>query len=396
MRNIIVTGGELFNKGAQAMTFIAVDEMKRRYPDHRILVLSEMDRERPEEEKNRYAFSFIGWYPVKFAACQSNRILRSICQLRNREELQEAENIYGNTDLMIDISGYGLGSNWGLSGCNHYLEHLEFAKAFRIPVYLMPQSFGPFDFHGAEGKKMDERIGALLASTKLICVREQEGYQALKTHYHLDNVILAGDLVLNNRGIEVKNIYRKVPKTTVPEIVPGSTALVPNQRNFEMADAHKVHHMYRHIICSLLKCGQNVYLVAHSSSDFGICQDLKAAFADEERVKLLDQDFSCLEFNELVRRFDFIVGSRFHAIVHAFKNGIPCVALGWAVKYHDLLEQFEQDAYMIDVREETNDEQVTSIVRRMRERYMFESRIIKRHLEDYQHENVFDLIESLG
>ena len=29
MRNIIITGGELFNKGAQAMTFVAVDELKK-------------------------------------------------------------------------------------------------------------------------------------------------------------------------------------------------------------------------------------------------------------------------------------------------------------------------------------------------------------------------------
>ena len=43
MKNIIITGGELFNKGAQAMTFITVDEMKKRFTDHNIYVLSEMD-----------------------------------------------------------------------------------------------------------------------------------------------------------------------------------------------------------------------------------------------------------------------------------------------------------------------------------------------------------------
>ena len=51
MKNIIITGGELFNKGAQAMTFIAVDEMKKRFPDHQILVLSEMDLQRSKEER---------------------------------------------------------------------------------------------------------------------------------------------------------------------------------------------------------------------------------------------------------------------------------------------------------------------------------------------------------
>ena len=104
MKNIIITGGELFNKGAQAMTFITVDEMKKRFPDHRILVLSEMDLQRPKKEQEQYAFSFMGWYPIKFAKCQSNPILRALCLLRNQKELMEAEAIYKNTDLMIDIS----------------------------------------------------------------------------------------------------------------------------------------------------------------------------------------------------------------------------------------------------------------------------------------------------
>ena len=63
MKNIIITGGELFNKGAQAMTFIAVDELKKRFPAHQILVLSELDLQRSKEEREQYAFQFIGWYP---------------------------------------------------------------------------------------------------------------------------------------------------------------------------------------------------------------------------------------------------------------------------------------------------------------------------------------------
>ena len=49
-----------------------------------------------------------------------------------------------------------------------------------------------------------------------------------------------------------------------------------------------------------------------------------------------------------LKQFQFIVASRFHAIVHAFKNGIPCIALGWATKYYDLMKQFGQEQYMLD------------------------------------------------
>ena len=392
MKNIIITGGELFNKGAQAMTFITVDEMKKRFPDHRILVLSEMDLERPAREKEKYAFEFMGWYPVKFAACQSNAGLRLLCKLRSGQELARAEEIYQNTAFMIDISGYGLGSNWDIENCNHYLEHLEFAKAFDIPVYLMPQSFGPFDFQGEEGRQMDERIAALLPGVRLICAREQEGYQALTEHYHLNNVILAGDLVLNNRGVDPAHIFKEIPKIDLPVIAPGSAAVIPNKSNYEAADRETVEKLYVQLIREISDGGQTVYLLTHSSADREICLQLKKIYKDNDRVIFLDREFDCLEFNALVRQFDFIAASRFHAIVHAFKNGVPCIALGWAAKYRDLMHQFEQDAYMLDVREEVTESHLCSAVDEMRKCHRTESKKILGCLSAVQAENVFDKI----
>lgn len=393
MRNIIITGGELFNKGAQAMTFIAVDEMKRRFPDHRILVLSEMDLQRPENERAQYAFDFMGWYPIKFAKCQSNPTLRLLCRLRTKKELREAEEIYGNTDLMIDISGYALGSNWGVRNCSHYLEHLEFARAFHIPVYLMPQSFGPFDFEGEEGRKTDERIADLLPYARLICAREREGYDALITRYHLENVILTNDLVLNNRGIDLNHIFHEPPSLMLPEIRSGSTAVIPNCRNTEVADSEKATSCYETLISGLLKCSSDVYLIMHSDTDRGLCLSLKKKFSDEDRVIFLDRELNCLEFNELVKKFDFIAASRFHAIVHAFKNGVPCIALGWAAKYRDLMDQFHQGAYMLDIREDISEQEIERIVFAMRSQYLNEAACISSALESVQTENVFDQIE---
>ena len=40
MKNIIIAGGGLVNKGAQAMTLITICELKKRFPDHRIMLLT--------------------------------------------------------------------------------------------------------------------------------------------------------------------------------------------------------------------------------------------------------------------------------------------------------------------------------------------------------------------
>ena len=58
MGYILITGGNLINKGAQAMTFIAVDEIKRRFPDREVVVISDVDAARSDEELSRYRFLF--------------------------------------------------------------------------------------------------------------------------------------------------------------------------------------------------------------------------------------------------------------------------------------------------------------------------------------------------
>ena len=393
MKNIIITGGELFNKGAQAMTFIAVDEMKKRFPDHQIIVLSEMDLQRPKEEREQYAFKFMGWYPLKFARCQNNPLLKVMCLLRNKKEFTEAEEIYKNTDIMIDISGYALGSNWGIETCNHYLDHLEFAKAFQIPVYLMPQSFGPFDFSDAVGREVDRRIAELLPTAKVLCAREREGYLALKEHYHLENVLLTNDLVVNNRGVNLDNIFRKKMQTEILDIENKSVAVIPNQRNFAVSDAEEVQTIYLCIIQKLLQNGFKVYLISHSDMDMEICKKLKEAVPEDDDVLLIDQQLNCIEFNEVVKQFHFVVASRFHALVHAFKNKVPCIALGWATKYHDLMKQFGQEQYMLDVRQSISNEMLDTMIYSMIRNRKNNTQIIYRKLEELQETDIFDIIK---
>lgn len=391
MRNIIITGGELFNKGAQAMTFIAVDELRRRFPDHTIYLLSEMDLARPEEEKEPFAFDFMGWYPLKFARCQSNSLLRFTCKLRNSKELQEAEDIYKHCDAMVDVSGYALGSNWSAATCNRYLDHLEFAQAFGIPVYLMPQSFGPFDF-GEERQALNARIQRLLPTAKVIFAREQEGYDALVNTYGLKNVRLAHDLVLGNKGIDLANIFVSAPTLDLPEIRPNSVAVIPNSMNSSVSSQEAVLELYTKAIHALLSQGKTVYLLSHSTVDSALCSKLKEPFLTNENVILLAQDFSCLEFNALVKKFDYLIASRFHSIVHAFKNGVPCIALGWATKYHDLLKLFDQEQYILDVRDKIGEEQIAAAIALMDAHYPDEAGKIQKGLAAVQKQNVFDVL----
>lgn len=391
MRNIIITGGGMVNKGAQAMTLIAVHELRERFPDHRIYLYSPVDLADSALDKSMFSFNFLGWYPLKFAHCQHNPIQRGIILLRSRSELLEAEAIYRNTDFIVDVSGYALGANWSDKICNDYLDILEFAQAFGIPVYLMPQSFGPFDF-GEERQALNARIQRLLPTAKVIFAREQEGYDALVNTYGLKNVRRAHDLVLGNAGIDLANIFVSAPAFDLPEIKPNSVAVIPNSMNSSVSSQEAVLELYTNAINALLSLGKTVYLLSHSTVDSALCSKLKEPFLTNENVILLTQDFSCLEFNALVKKFDYLIASRFHSIVHAFKNGVPCIALGWATKYHDLLKLFGQEQYILDVRSKIGAGQITAAIDLMDAHYPDESEKIQKGLAAVQKQNVFDVL----
>lgn len=393
MKNIIITGGGLFNKGAQSMLFVTVDNLRKKFPEHRIYLLSPMDNERPVEEKKQYAFDFMGWYPVKFAKCQSNKFLRAIELLRNGVELREAEVIYNNTDLMVDISGYALGSNWSYATCNDYLEHFEFAKAFGIPFYIMPQSFGPFDFKCESAEKLNSRIKNVLSSAEAIFAREKEGYDALRSTYGLENVYLKDDIVLCSREIDLKNVLSDQPVIDIPEIEKGSVAVVPNIRNIDVGKNEKeLLSLYGEIIKLLNDKGRKAYIIYHSTPDRDFCRKIKENNLSNDDVVFLDREFSCIEYSELVGKFDFSVALRFHSIVHAYKKGVPCITLGWATKYADLLQRFEQEKYMFDVRSSLNVEEILFAVEKLCDNFRQESDVIKEKLADIQKENVFDFL----
>ena len=383
----------MVNKGAQAMTLIAVHELRERFPYHNIYVHSPADLANKKLDKRVFTFKFTGWYPLKFARCQRHPFQRSMILLRSGSELSEAEAIYRNTDFIVDVSGYALGSNWSDKICNDFLDTLEFAKAFGIPVYLMPQSFGPFDF-GKAREAIDNRIRKLLPTAKVIFAREQEGYDALVNRYGLKNVRLAHDLVLSNTGIDIENVFVSAPDFDLPEIRTNSVAVVPNSMNSNVSSHDAVLSIYTEAISTLLKRGRTVYLISHSAMDAALCRELKEAFSVNGDVVLLDRDFSCLAFNELVNKFAYLVASRFHSIVHAFKNGIPCIALGWATKYYDLLTLFGQEQYVLDFRDKIGAENVSTAIEKMDSAYRDESLKIQNKLVSVQEHNVFDVVSQ--
>ncbi len=387
MGYVLITGGNLKNKGAQSMVYIAVDEVAKRYPDKRIVVLSDADAARSGEELSRYRFLFRDY------VCLYGRKYQLVQRRYGRlDRAGDAAEIRKNVDMVIDISGYTFGSNWGIAANLLAAYRAARAKKYGAPIYFMPQSFGPFEWKGIAGRAADSLLRRWLSYAEVLYAREQEGYGLLKERYGLSRVFSSPDLVLQNRGIDPVRVFVSYHEQELPEIAPDSVGILPNIRNDRYGGAERMDGIYRTLIDRLLEKGRRVYLIRHASEDLDCCRRIKAMYREDARVVLIEEDFDCFAYGRLAEKMDYLVASRYHAVVHAYRAGVPCIVFGWAIKYQELLKQFDQQRYAFDVRETPDGEEIRAVVDRMEERYAQEAETICGRLTEVRRGNVFDCI----
>ncbi|MDB4734240.1 polysaccharide pyruvyl transferase family protein [Akkermansiaceae bacterium] len=398
MKYVMITGGGLGNKGAQAMTFITVSEVRKRYPSHEIILISYNDFQLPANEKDRYKFKIESPPSMVYALYRLGGVFKSVAILgrHTHAEQERLEELYGNADILIDISGYALGTNWGLNYCLNFLNSILIAKVYGMRCFLMPQSFGPFDFRGVKGRLVEWFMKRLLRYPEVIFAREEEGFNLLTNDYGLKNVKLSCDLVLNSsREPSMSDIYVNPPQLEIPNIINGSVGIIPNMQNFKYGNKSHLLDVYEKAISSLVEESKHVYLIRHSIEDLAICHELKGRFQDVDSVIVLKGDYSCHEFTAFVENFDYLIASRFHSIVHAFKQSVPCLILGWAVKYHVLANTFGQSNYVFDVRDDVDFEAVLCRMQQIASNRNKESTQIRKKLGALQRDNVYDVIAPI-
>ena len=401
--NILITGAQLNNKGAESMLYITVDEMKKRFPNSTIYFASGCDYNGTNFAFEKLIMTPIGLRIAKggvkgiFAAAEGTcKDAIKIC-LGKRNNIGhnfDVKKIIHKMDLMIDVSGFNLGNQWNKKTHQIYLDRIELAKKNNIPVYLMPQSFGPFDYK-AEMKSTKKRMAHLLQYPNMIFAREKEGYEDLINTFALSNVKCSTDLVLQNTGVNLENIFINKPLINVPKVESDSVVgIIPNQQCYNHGDKKSIIDLYTRIIKQLLSDGNRIIIFRHSKEDLNMCTDIYDNFRGNSSVLLETKEFSCLEYDEYVKQFSFIICSRFHGIVHAYRNYVPAIALGWAIKYKALARCVNQEQYSFDITDgRCSPECVISAVCDMEKNYLDNKRIIKTYVTEIQKDNCFDQIK---
>lgn len=393
-RNIIITGGELFNKGAQAMTFTVVDQIRRRFPEKKIYLFSMGDFDREDEEKSMYKFDILPWNlrtKLRLLGFPNTLFIKKRGKYGYLEE--NIRDIIKNTDFFIDISGYALSSQWGLFISIDYLLNIIIAKKHSVPYYIFPQSIGPFDYPLKDKIFLFPIMKLYLKYPKRIFPREKQGLRYVRK-FSKKNAEKSYDIVLQNKGYDLSNIYNKDVHFKNIKIEPNSVGIVPNSRVIERAKPDEIYSVYYSLINRLIEAKKTVYILRYSQEDLGVCEKIKNLFAEDKSVKLIPDDLNAIELEKIIKQFLFVIVSRYHSLIHSYKNGIPALVIGWATKYSELLENFNQLDYLFDVRNEIDTNKAGSKLYNLIQNYKLEKEKIAHKMKFLIKENIFDTLNE--
>ncbi|MBQ0042028.1 MAG: polysaccharide pyruvyl transferase family protein [Lachnospiraceae bacterium] len=366
MKKYLIAGANFNNKGAEAMMFACIDAIKKEDPQNEVYILLHKKTDVPINAK--VVNDFI---PSKLYACGGFlRFVGRVMGILKKHDfpLRELSDCMDDIDCVIDVSGYNLSSDWPFMALISYLSVVIAAIKKNCKVYLFPQSFGPFKYKGIS-KYIDRLSRKYLPRVSQIYVREADGEKHLEEAYHLTNVTRIADMVLQHKSFNEERIFSaKVNKEQIPELdkAVDIIGLVPNKKLFEKCDKEVVLELYSRMIGKINEDGGKVLIIPHTVQDMKLGKEIieqnKTA-----NVEIIEKVFYAYQYEEIFKQCKYVIASRYHSVIHTFKALKPCVILGWAIKYRELSELFDQENYAFDVREEAFGEKAMKALDYLRE-----------------------------
>ncbi len=345
------------NKGSQAMFLTLYYNLKKHYKDCEIYGFS---NKYTEPEKYSFPLYPYDYYTRLVLNKRLSRVpflvplLTAFAGWRRKTDkwkgkIPQMEKALREADAVFDASGYTLGSGWPKGGGELLLQTIRLAKRHNTKVILMPQSFGPFDWEGDNTEFLAQIKEELSYCTK-IYAREQEGYDCLLS-LGLTNVELSTDMVIREPFFPTaSDIYAASDTDAVEAPAAGSVGFIINENVYRIGDADSVLDLYVKILDRLIDNGEKVYILNTSTADIHLVEGVLSRVKNREKVQIISKEYSSPELIELIGQFKYVVASRYHSVVFAYRGGVPSIILGWASKYIDLAAHFQQQDSVFDIR----------------------------------------------
>lgn len=209
------------------------------------------------------------------------------------------------------------------------LFHVALAQSLGKPVYVMPNSFGPFKAKGVEGL-----VKKILGKCELVTVRESISKKQMD-QIGVDTMLTPDLGFYLNKNEESVKVLDKIRVKHPDKKLVAITA-----RPYRFPNSENPKERYSEYISSLVEFSNwlysNDYLPVFIDHTLAIKEHENDSSAIKEIIEQLDRnhyayianrDYNCRDLKGIYSGMDFVVGTRFHSVIFSLSETIPSIAL---------------------------------------------------------------------
>ncbi|AMR33495.1 hypothetical protein A0256_19750 [Mucilaginibacter sp. PAMC 26640] len=319
---IELRGVEFVNKGAQLMMQAIIKNIRENYP--KAILTMQIGAKTPKVKLLQNGIK------VKFSNERSNRIGAFIPGFIRHMAGYYLEK---EVDIVLDASGFAFGDQWGTA----YAERRMGSKISKWhnegkKVILLAQAFGPF-------KSEDLRIvmKKIIVNADLVFAREDESYRHLQEIASLPTIKQSAD-------------FTNLISGCLPADFDAHNFQVAIIPNYKMVDSNAAKQdvyisFIKHAIAKTQSLGLKPYFLIHEGvKDQRLAEEVNSHLDFPLDIIVKDDP---LEIKGIISAAKFIICSRFHGVVSALSQGVPCITTSWSHKYAMLLKEYDFEEGLI-------------------------------------------------
>ncbi len=211
----------------------------------------------------------------------------------------------------------------------YFLYHIRLAQALKKPVYIFPNSYGPFLTPGVH-----RQIKKVLSKCNLVTSRESISQKALES-VGVENKLYP-DLAFSLRKEE-----REIPELQKIKELAGDRKLIGlTARPYRFPGSENAEQKYKDYVSSLCEmCKWLVnngyfpvlveHVIAESSgeSDIKCIEEISKHLKKDEYYIFSNNAYHCRDLKTVYSKMHAVIGTRFHSVIFSLSEGVPCIAV---------------------------------------------------------------------
>lgn len=354
---ILIVNQPPFNRGDESAHKALIRTLLRRFPDAKFRVLTKNEwRESVRQyavidKRVEYVYEPLSY--LKLSGFIKQGLQKNRKWLWHIHPLMKLYKMHFKwADLVLCAPG-GICMG-GFQDWNHMLM-LQLTKFYNKPLAYYGRSFGPFPTETKLNRIYKKLSMEMLDYFSFLSIRDYKTEliaQELKIQYTptVDSAFLDSPAV--EIPYEIKNAIGKDPYMV----------FVPNYLLWHFAYKGRVTHdtvmsFYSKIMDLIWECDKNINIVMlpqifgrdnqYEFSDVRMFRDL-AKQKNSSKIIITSDNYSSDIQQTIIAGSKYVLGARYHSIVFALNQGVPCIALSYEHKIAGLLESLNKKEWCVD------------------------------------------------